>query len=143
MAESDEILRSIERRLGEAKAEIEALERARSALAVRDAEQRRAPRRAADPKRRKARRRATEVVPAGKLEALLSADGGLTTAALAQRAAGERGQVLTLLREMEAAGQVRREGQRRSTRWHLITDEERIQRRAAELAARSSSATGT
>jgi hypothetical protein len=33
-----------------------------------------------------------------------------------------------------------RSGQRRSTRWHAITDEEGIQKRAAELAARSKTA---
>jgi hypothetical protein len=45
--------------------------------------------------------------------------------------------VLVLLRELEAAGRVRRSGQRRGTRWHAITDEERIAERAAELAALS------
>jgi len=51
-----------------------------------------------------------------------------------------RDRVLTALRELEAAGRVRRSGQRRSTRWHAITDEERIQKRAAELAGRSTKA---
>jgi hypothetical protein len=45
--------------------------------------------------------------------------------------------VLSLLRELEAAGRVRRTGQRRSTRWHAFTDEDRIRERAAQLAARS------
>jgi len=76
-------------------------------------------------------------VPAGRLELLLSENGGLTTSVLAERANGNRDQVLTLLRELEAAGRVRRTGQRRSTRWHAITDEDRIRQRAAELAARS------
>ena len=52
------------------------------------------------------------------------------------RANGDRDQVLTLLRELEAAGRIRRTGQRRSTRWHVITDEDRIRERAAELASR-------
>jgi DNA-binding IclR family transcriptional regulator len=78
-----------------------------------------------------------EVVPAGKLELLLSNADGLSTAAIAERANSDRDQVLTLLRELEATGRVRRSGQRRGTRWHVITDEDRIQRRAAELAARS------
>jgi DNA-binding IclR family transcriptional regulator len=76
-------------------------------------------------------------VPAGRLESLLSENGGLTTSALAERTNGNRDQVLTLLRELEAAGRIRRTGQRRSTRWHAITDEDRIRERAAELAARS------
>ena len=77
-----------------------------------------------------------EVVPAGRLEALLSENGGLTTAALAEQTNGNRDQVLTLLRELETAGRIRRTGQRRSTRWHAITDEDRIRERAADLAAR-------
>jgi hypothetical protein len=69
-------------------------------------------------------------------------EGGvaMTTAALAERVDADRNQVLGLLRQMEAFGQVRRTGQRRSTRWHIITDEERIQQRAAELAALSRAA---
>jgi hypothetical protein len=91
-------------------------------------------------KRRAKPKPATQVAAAGKLEVLLSASEGLTTAALAERASADRDQVLTLLREMETAGRVRRTGQRRSTRWHTITDEERIQQRAAELAAQSRAA---
>jgi hypothetical protein len=64
----------------------------------------------------------------------------MTTSALAERANANRDQILTALRELEAAGRVRRSGQRRSTRWHAITDEERIQKRAAELAARGKTA---
>jgi predicted transcriptional regulator len=81
-----------------------------------------------------------EVTPAAQLERLLSENGGMTTAALAERANGNRDQILTVLRELEAAGRIRRTGQRRSTRWHAITDEERIRKRAAELAARSKTA---
>jgi hypothetical protein len=60
----------------------------------------------------------------------------MTTSALAEQTGGNRDQILTLLRELEAAGRIRRTGQRRGTRWHAITDEDRIQARAAELAAR-------
>jgi DNA-binding IclR family transcriptional regulator len=74
-------------------------------------------------------------VAAGKLELLLSKADGVTTSELAEQANGDRDQVLVLLRELEAAGRVRRSGQRRGTRWHAITDEDRIQQRAAELAA--------
>jgi hypothetical protein len=77
----------------------------------------------------------TAVVAAGQLELLLASSDGLTTRALAEQANGERAQVLRLLREMERAGNVRRTGERRGTRWHLITDEDRIQARAAELEA--------
>jgi hypothetical protein len=82
-------------------------------------------------------RRAVEVVPAGKLEHLLGQTAGLTTVALATQANGDPTQVLTLLRELEVAGRVRRTGQRRGTRWFVITDEDRIRARAAELAAMS------
>jgi hypothetical protein len=81
--------------------------------------------------------RSVEVVAAGKLELLLSRADGVTTSELAEQANGDRDQVLVLLRELEAAGRVRRSGQRRSTRWHAITDEERMQQRAAELTALS------
>jgi len=74
-------------------------------------------------------------VPADQVESLLSGNGGLTTSELADRANGNRDQVLGLLRDLEAAGRVRRTGQRRGTRWHQITDEDRIRVRAAELEA--------
>jgi len=81
-----------------------------------------------------------DVAAAVRLEALLSEHGEMTTSALAERANGTRDQVLTVLRELEGTGRVRRSGQRRWTRWRAITDEERIQKRAAELAARRKTA---
>jgi hypothetical protein len=140
MRTTEAIVDSIENRLRELNQEIESLTAARTALDGRDAR----PAAPAPPVRRKSTarraRRATrtvEVVPAGRLEALLSENGGLTTSALAEQTNGDRDQVLTLLRELEAAGRIRRSGQRRSTRWHAITDEDRIRERAAELASRS------
>ena len=53
--------------------------------------------------------------------------------AVAQRAGVGYARTLKLLHELEAAGQVRRSGARRSTVWQLITDEDRIAHRAAEL----------
>jgi len=78
---------------------------------------------------------------AGQVERILgeSADG-LSTGAIAAQGGADPSQVLTLLRELERTGQVRRSGQRRGTRWHLITDEDRIAQRAAELASRSKEA---
>lgn len=61
---------------------------------------------------------------------------GLTTAALAEHSGAQRDQVLGLLRDREQTRRVRRTGQRRATRWHVITDEDRIRERAAELAGR-------
>jgi hypothetical protein len=79
--------------------------------------------------------RASRTMSADHLESLLSGNGDLTTAELAQRASANRNQVLNLLRDLERAGRVRRTGQRRSTRWHAITDEDRLHQRIAELEA--------
>ncbi|OAI40063.1 hypothetical protein AYO39_00185 [Actinobacteria bacterium SCGC AG-212-D09] len=68
---------------------------------------------------------------------MLAESEGLTTTAIAKEAGAERDQVLALLRDLEAAGRVRRTGERRGTRWHAITDDDRIKERAAELAGRS------
>ena len=76
-----------------------------------------------------------KAIPADRVESLLSANGGLTTSTLVEETGGNRDHVLRLLRELEAAGRVRRAGQRRATRWHTITDEDRIRERAAELEA--------
>jgi hypothetical protein len=149
MRTTQDIVESIEIRLRELNQEIETLHAARTALdgAQEPVAERAAPVRAdvrAEAKRPATRRarprrravRAADVVPAGSLEALLSENGGLTTSELAVRSNGDRDQVLTLLRELETAGRIRRSGQRRSTRWHAITDEDRIRERAAELASR-------
>ena len=73
------------------------------------------------------------MVPAGRLIALLSSSAGLRTRELAKASNADPGQVLALLKEQEDAGQVRRTGARAATRWHAVTDEDRIAARAAEL----------
>jgi hypothetical protein len=70
-------------------------------------------------------------------ESILAESDGLTTTAIAEQASAPRDQVLALMRQLEAADRVRRTGQRRATRWHAVTDEDRIRERAAELASRS------
>ena len=90
--------------------------------------------RARKPSRPRARP-TSRLVTADRLESLLSTNGGLTTSALAEQAGGNRDHVLRLLRDLETAGRIRRTGQRRGTRWHAITDEDRIRERAAELEA--------
>jgi hypothetical protein len=150
MNTTTEIVESIDARLELIQREIEALGAARAALngdspgaqaleAAGGTDPAPKPARASRRRRRK-RKPATEVVPAGKLELLLAGTDGLTTTVLAERANGARDQVLTLLRELEAAGRVRRTGVRRSTRWHVITDDDRIAERAAQLAAQSRAA---
>ena len=150
MKTTQQIVDSIDGRLRELNAEIETLDAARSALHGREtqsspadgaAASASAPASARKPARRRARRNgrpssSVEIVPAGRLETLLSGGGGLTTSTLTERSGGNRNQVLTLLRELEAAGRIRRSGQRRGTRWHAITDEDRIRERAVELAGR-------
>jgi hypothetical protein len=85
---------------------------------------------------RRSRKPRQRVTP-DRFEQLLGAGAGLTTADLAQQSGANRDLVLPLLRDLEAAGRIRRTGQRRSTRWHLVTDEDRIAQRAAELTAQS------
>jgi hypothetical protein len=89
-------------------------------------------------RRRPAKPKPVAVLLAGKLEAMLrEAGNGLNAVAIAKQANARATQVRDLLRELEGAGQVRRTGVGRASRWTLVTDEERIAERAAELAARS------
>jgi hypothetical protein len=139
-----DIVTNIDQRIAAAKAELTDLTQARSALVT-------APAASAPPKPRRARRPATrsktrakrvakaayEVVPVGKLAAVLTDSQGMSTREISQATNGDPKQVLTLLKEQETAGQFRRTGIRAATRWHVITDEDRIAARAAELTARS------
>jgi hypothetical protein len=127
-----EIVANIDRRLAELETELLQLTSARAALADE------AKPAAVSPPRRRASapaKPAYDVVPAGKLVALLSDSDGMRTRQLAQASNGDPGQVLALLKEQEDAGEVRRSGTRAATRWHAITDEDRVAARAAELEA--------
>ena len=147
MTETQAIVQMIERQIADAHTEIARLTAARSALVGGESPAAKLPapgrtvlkpaalRKPTVPRRRANSGRAA-VVPAGKLEALLAATpDGLPTAKLAEQAGGKVPQVLTLLRDLERSGKVRRSGQRRGTRWHWITDEDRIRARASELEA--------
>jgi hypothetical protein len=80
------------------------------------------------------RGRATTKLDAETLERLLaSASGALSAAQIADQAGASYPATLKLLRRLEASGEVRRSGERRSTSWRLITDEDRIAERVAEL----------
>lgn len=133
----EELHQTIDRRLQELRAEITKIEDARRALTNGSAKPA-----ATEPQREevKARRRRQQpqALTAEQLQLILagSADG-LSTAAIAEQGNADPTQVLTLLRKLETTGRVRRSGARRGTRWHQITDEDRIADRAAELAARS------
>jgi hypothetical protein len=98
-----------------------------------------ASREAPKPRRRAAakatpNKRSVGSLTAEQLERLLAdASSGLSAGAIAQRAGVGYSRVLALLHELEASGKVGRTGTRRSTLWLLITDEDRIAQRAAEL----------
>jgi hypothetical protein len=78
-------------------------------------------------------------IRAETLERLLADTfAGLSANAIAEQAGVGYNRTLKLLRDLEAAGQVRRSGSGRSTVWQLISDEERIAERAAELERRRS-----
>ena len=84
-------------------------------------------------------RRAGGAVGTETLERLLAdTSAGLSANAIAEQAGAGYNPTLKLLRKLEEAGQVRRSGSRRSTAWRLVTDEERIAQRAAELERRRS-----
>jgi hypothetical protein len=141
---TEQLVRALDARLDELRGEIDMLTRAREELVANHAitparpSPTAAKRRARRPARRTRTTSSTQVAPAGKLHRLLGQTDGLSTAALAQRANGDPAQVLPLLREMEAAGRVRRTGERRATRWHAVASrEDWIEQRAAELARRS------
>lgn len=133
-----DIVANIDRRLAELHDELAQLTSARTAL-LNGAP----PPAAATPRRtsRPTRRRRPsapaaptyDVVPAGKLIAVLADSDGMSTRELSQATNGDPRQLLALLKEQEDAGQVRRSGTRAATRWHAITDEDRIAARAAEL----------
>ena len=143
MASVDQIIQSIEGRLQELRAEIWKFEDAKRALTNGSAKpapkgdsngaQSKVPSR-----QRRKPKRSTQVMLAGQLEPILGeSSDGLSTSAIAEQGNADPAQVLTLLRELEKSGQVRRTGERRRTRWHLVTDEDRIAERAADLAIRS------
>jgi hypothetical protein len=93
--------------------------------------------------RKPRRRAAAKAAPKKRSGASMTADqlerlladftSGLSAGAIAERAGVGYSRVLALLRELAASGKVRRTGTRRSTLWLLITDEDRIAQRAAEL----------
>lgn len=133
-----QLVESIDARLLAINVEISKLTDARRALADEASPSKPAPRRISRSSRRRARaERAKVVMTADTVEQVLrSSQDGITTAAIAEQGKAKPGQVLALLRELEATGKARRSGQRRGTRWHRITDEDRIHARAAELAGR-------
>jgi DNA-binding MarR family transcriptional regulator len=84
--------------------------------------------------------RALTPVTSEAIQQLLSGGNGVSAGELAGALNAARAQVLARLKKLEAQGSVRRTGERRATRWHAITDEDRIRERAAELEQRRAAA---
>lgn len=83
-------------------------------------------------------RRGGKELSADRVAAMLAErQDGVSAVALAKQLGASDHRVLAVLRELEAAGRARRDGSRRTSRWVVISDEERIAARAAELEARS------
>jgi len=143
--EVDEVLAAIEQRIAAAQTEIASLEVARSVLtgvgalarrSVRDGQSEAAgagPRRSRTATRRPrtARRSRADVAELKRL--LAEADRGLSASALADLAGVPAATVRVQLRELERSGEVRSAGERLGTRWTLVSDEDRIAQRVAEL----------
>lgn len=91
----------------------------------------------ARPTKSSQRGRRRELEP-GQIEALLrDSEGGLSLVALTRRAGVSEAKVAERLTALERSGEARRSGPRRTSLWRLVTDEERIAERAAELARAS------
>ena len=129
----EDLVESIDCRIRELNSEIASLQDARKALSSNSS-----PARAttATAKRRTAKPKGKRQVSA--TEVLEAIQQGSDQAAVIARDLNTSVEVVRPhLRALEEAGQVRRSGQRRGTRWNSITDEDRIRERAAELASRS------
>lgn len=75
---------------------------------------------------------AAAVVPLGKILQLLTRTDGQTTSALAKTTGGDQSRILEMLKQAEADDKVTRTGQRRATRWHIVTDRPKAAGRVAE-----------
>lgn len=109
-------LRSVlETQIQEAEADIERL---RAALAVLDG-----PQAAPAPRRRQAAPKPeTQVIPWGKLAKIVSQhEEGISATQLAKQTGGDQSAILSLLKKHEGE-QVRREGERRATKWFVAAD---------------------
>jgi DNA-binding IclR family transcriptional regulator len=74
----------------------------------------------------------------GQIEGLLRESAeGLSLVALTRRTGVSEARVAERLAALERSGEARRSGPRRTSLWRLVTDEERIAERAAQLARAS------
>ena len=138
MPDIAQILDAIEQRLTQARAEIDSLTTARGILAGEPAS---TPARSrtteSAPRRRRAtsrRSRRADEHPEQTIEALLGeSTDGISAVALSKRAGMGYARVLHRLHELESAGTVLSTGTKRTSLWRLVTDEDRIAKRVAEL----------
>jgi hypothetical protein len=150
-----EISDAIADRIDQAQLQIASLNAARSALVGPDAQAPSAPPKApeapvappavkaATPRSSVRTRRSGDLV-AGQLEDLLrESEDGLSVVALAARADVSDAKVRDRLHNLQRRGEVRNSGSRRTSLWRLVSDEERIAERAAELARASGNRAGT
>jgi hypothetical protein len=143
MADIGQIRASIDRRLTDLAQEVASLTAARAALIEQAAAAANgaAPAPASASKRRAGARSSTRtrkpVEPLARqtAQALLEETGGLSTAALARRAGTTQASAKEALDGLAASGLARSWGSGRAGVWRLLTDEERIAARAAELEA--------
>ncbi len=115
---TDDLLRSMRQRLADAEADAAAL-RAAITVLKRDDDP---PARASAPRwraRASDDRDARTVAPLGTLLTAVGDHPGQTNSWLAKHTGGEQSQLLVLLKEAEADGQLRRSGERRGTRWWI------------------------
>jgi hypothetical protein len=151
MSATEEIRQSIQERLGAIEAEVASLNDALKRLEAdgdppQPARNGRASAKSAaarrPPTERTRPRRPPTPVTAESVTEQLSQANGISAGELADRLGADRIRVLAQLKELEARGDVRRTGERRATRWYVITDEDRIRERAAELERRSRRSAG-
>jgi hypothetical protein len=138
MARIDEIRIAIERRLDDLMIEAAALEAARTALLARDegTGERTAPKRRP---RRAAAVTPIEPLSVEQLEEQLNGSEGASAVAIAKRTGASYERVRAMLERLQAAGRVRSTGHSRTSLWRLLSDEERIAARVAELEAQLAS----
>ena len=142
MPDIAQILDAIEQRLTQAHAEIESLTTARDILAGEPASaparsrgaESAPPRHRGVTSRRSRRSRRAGEHPEQTIEALLGeSTDGISAVALSKRAGMGYARVLHRLHELESAGTVLSTGTNRTSLWRLVTDEDRIAQRVAEL----------
>jgi hypothetical protein len=133
----EQIVQSIDTRINELLAEQGQLADARAALSGSSRETTPPLNPTRTRTRRSRPRSRAKAIALDELVKLVTDKPGQTSTSLATIANANQTKLLASLKEAETHGTVRREGQRRATRWYPYTDEDRIAERAAELTKQS------